>query len=118
MKLCGHWLSLLWVAVTLMCPQIQASTSSPREETTRCLNQLQERPLPLISDFTLSDLKKTEDKKSEADRQPTGLMLPEQPDRFPDPAFRICGRINEREFHARCLDEIGLPLICGPPALA
>jgi hypothetical protein len=118
MKRCGHWLSLLWVAVTLMCPQMQASASVSRDGATTRLNHFQERPLPLISDFTLSDIKKSEDKTDGPDRQQAEPMLGAPTITRQRPIVQVCGQVSAIGTAVRCTAAIDRPLICGPPALA
>lgn len=62
---------MLWVALTLMCPQIPLVASAAHTGTSPSINYSQPQALPLVSDFTLTDLKKSADNKSDPLRDHT-----------------------------------------------
>ena len=119
MKHCGQYLSLLWVALTLLCPQILTASPTARSGTSPAIKYAQLQALPLLSDFTLPDLKKTEDKKSTPLRNHADSLFHESSPRLPLPTLEQCATV-VRSFASEtgCVTTLGLPLSCGPPAQA
>ena len=120
MKLCGRWFSLLWVAVTLVCPQLRPALHASTSRTVPEWTATTLTATGSTDGFVLNAIQA--DKKAE-EQANTERLLP-QPEFFepvaclPAPRLRTCGTLHASEVHGGVSPAIWLPANRGPPQRA
>lgn len=114
MNLCGRWLSVLGIAVTLLWPQSAAIARAASGDSARFTSS-ELRALPVIGDFTLSQGKNPLDQSEESharhESMPPGRTIPRIA-----PRYLLCATRTTGTPVAPVAPPVSRSLSRGPPA--